>query len=70
VRNVNLPNGTVLWVYHVGLVGQITLSGGAGTMRPYNLGGIALRFDHISAYSTAPPLVLAQPPVVSGGFFS
>jgi hypothetical protein len=33
------PNGTLLWVYHQGLVGQITRSGGSGTMRPYNLGG-------------------------------
>jgi hypothetical protein len=70
VRNVNLPNGTVLWVYHEGLVGQIALSGGAGTMRPYNLGGIGLRFDPISVYATPPPLVLAQPAVVSGGSFS
>ncbi len=70
VRNVNLPNGTVLWVYHEGLVGQITLSGGAGTMRPYKLGGIGLRFDPISVYSSPPPLVLAAPSVVSGGSFS
>jgi Putative Ig domain len=70
VRNVNLPNGTVLWVYHEGLVGQIVLSSGAGSMRPYNLGGIGLRFDPISVYSTPPPLVLAQPAVVSGGSFS
>jgi hypothetical protein len=70
VRNVNLPNGTVLWVYHEGLVGQIVLSSGAGSMRPYNLGGIGLRFDPISVYATAPPLVLAQPAVVSGGSFS
>jgi hypothetical protein len=70
VRNVNLPNGTVLWVYHEGLVGQITLSSGAGAMRPYNLGGIGLRFDPISVYSTPPPLVLAAPAVVRGGSFS
>ena len=70
VRNVNLPDGTVLWVYHEGLVGQITLSSKAGTMRPYNLGGIGLRFDPISVYATPPPLVLAQPTVVRGGSFS
>ena len=70
VRNVNLPNGTVLWVYHEGLVGQITLGSGAGTMRPINLGGVALTFDHITIYATPPPVVLAQPTVLSGGFFS
>jgi hypothetical protein len=70
VRNVNLPNGTVLWVYHEGLVGQIILSSGAGSMRPFNLGGIGLRFDPISVYSSPPPVVLAEPTVVSGGSFS
>lgn len=70
VRNVNLPNGTVLRVYHEGLVGQITLSGRAGTMRPFNLGNLALRFDHITVYPTPPPLLLAQPAVLTGGSFS
>lgn len=70
VRNVNLPNGTVLWVYLEGLVGQITVSGRAGTMRPFNLGNFALSFDHIAVYSTQPPIVLAQPAVLTGGFFS
>jgi hypothetical protein len=70
VRNVNLPNGTVLWVYLEGLVGQITLSGGAGTMRPYNLGNFALRFDPVSIYAKPPPLALAEPTVLRGGSFS
>jgi hypothetical protein len=36
VRNVNLPDGTVLWVALSGRpIGTITLSGGAGSIRPY-----------------------------------
>jgi hypothetical protein len=37
VKNVNLPDGTVLWVTVDRVVGTITLKGGAGTMRPYVL---------------------------------
>lgn len=37
VRNVNLPNGTVLWVIlsQGGVVGRITLSSGQGSIRPF-----------------------------------
>jgi hypothetical protein len=37
VKNVNLPDGTVLWVSLSGggLIGTITLSNGAGSMRPF-----------------------------------
>jgi hypothetical protein len=59
----------VLWVYHQGLVGQITRSGGSGTMRPYNLGGLGLRFDPLGLLDTA-TLGLAAPAVVSGGSIS
>jgi hypothetical protein len=37
VKNVKLPDGTVLWVTVDRIVGTITLKGGAGTMRPYVL---------------------------------
>jgi hypothetical protein len=37
VKNVNLPDGTVLWVTVDRVVGTITLKNGAGTMRPYVL---------------------------------
>jgi hypothetical protein len=40
VRNVNLPDGTVLWVGLSGRpIGTITLSGGAGAIRPYVYAG-------------------------------
>jgi hypothetical protein len=37
VKNVNRPNGTVLWVFlDLRAIGLITLDGGAGTMKTYN----------------------------------
>src|SRR5262249_7111037 len=39
ISNVNLPDGTQLWVtLDFGAVGTITLRGGSGTMAPYNMG--------------------------------
>jgi hypothetical protein len=40
VKNVNLPNGAVLWVTVAGMpVGEITLKNGSGTMPTYNMDG-------------------------------
>jgi hypothetical protein len=69
VKDVNLPNGSVLWVYlDSGPVGTITLSGGAGTMRPFIL-EIGLRFDPVEVINGPPPVALSTPRVLSGSAF-
>jgi hypothetical protein len=48
VTNVNLPDGTQLWVtLDFGPVGTITLRGGSGTMATYNMGDFAVARDQI-----------------------
>jgi hypothetical protein len=57
VKNVNLPNGTVLWVTLGGEpIGRIILSGGAGTMQPWTLPFSTLRKQSMGIF-TAPPTV-------------
>jgi Putative Ig domain len=69
VSNVNLPDGTVLWVsFDFKPVGTITLAGGKGSMRPYNLGDFGARFDQVAV--TSGPPGSASSTVVSGGSFS
>lgn len=71
VSNVNLPNGTVLWVsLDAKPVGTITLNGSQGTMRPYNLGDFGVSFDQVTVVNGPPPTVLGQPAVLSGSTFS
>ncbi len=71
VSNVNLANGTVLWVsLDTKTVGAITLNGGQGAMRAYNLGDFAASFDQVTIVSTPPPAVNGQTNVLSGGSFS
>ncbi|MEA2372519.1 MAG: hypothetical protein QOH12_2913 [Solirubrobacteraceae bacterium] len=70
VNNGNLPNGTVLWVTLGEPVGLITISGGSGTMRPYNTGNRVLRKDAIGIFAQPPPIPFGQPAVLSGGLFS
>jgi hypothetical protein len=71
VTNVKLANGTVLWVYYGGgPVGTITLNGGSGSMKPFNLGGQFPRFVSISVIDGPPPIVSTQHLVLTGGFFS
>jgi hypothetical protein len=70
VSNVNLPDGTVLWVYlGGGAVGTVTLHAGTATMRPFNLGGVAPRFASVSLIDGPPPIVPTQSTIVSGGNF-
>jgi hypothetical protein len=71
VSNVNLPNGTVLWVsLDSKPVGTITLNGSQGSMRPYNLGDFGASFDQVTVVNGPPPAVLGQPDVLSGSTFS
>jgi hypothetical protein len=67
VKNVNLPNGTVLWVNMGQTIGTITLSGGAGTMRPFVLNS-DLRKKGIAIYRQPPRGNLVQTAVLSGPF--
>jgi hypothetical protein len=67
VKNVNRPNGTVLWVTLSGRpIGTIALSNGAGSIKPYIYPG-SLRKLAILVYDQAPPFgVLVQPILRSG----
>jgi Putative Ig domain/Abnormal spindle-like microcephaly-assoc'd, ASPM-SPD-2-Hydin len=69
-KDVNLPNGTVLWVYlDDDPIGVITLSGGAGSMKPFII-QFGLSFDQITMVAGPPPVTLTQTTVLSGGSFS
>lgn len=71
ISNVNLPDGTVLWVYlGGGAVGTVTVRAGSALMRPFNLGGQAPRFASVSVINGPPPIVPTQSTVVSGGNFT
>jgi hypothetical protein len=55
VKNINLPNGTVLWVTLDGKpVGEITLNNGSGAMPTYNMGDFAVRRDRVSVFNSLP----------------
>jgi hypothetical protein len=70
VKNVNLPNGTQLWVSLDGLpVGTITLSRGSGSMTPYNLGRFGVSMDQLKVFSSLPDISTFQQ-ILSGGTFS
>ena len=70
MKNVNLPNGTVLWATLSGRpIGEITLANGAGSTRPFVYDG-ALRKEAIQVYSHIPPFGVFEAPIlVSTGFF-
>lgn len=70
VKNVNLPDGTVLWVTLDGLsVGEITLNRGSGTMPTYNMGAFAPSMDQVIVYDSLPDQSPFQQ-ILSGGSFS
>lgn len=55
VKDVNLPDGTVLWVtLDFKPVGTITLRGGSGTMPAYNMGRFGVSRDQIRVYNSLP----------------
>jgi hypothetical protein len=69
VNNVNLPDGTQLWVtLDFGAVGTITLRGGSGTMATYNMGHFAVSRDQIRVYSALPDVVASQQILIGGSF--
>jgi hypothetical protein len=70
VKNVNLPNGTVLWVTLGGgeVIGRITLSGGAGSMPPWTLAISTLRKQGIQIFTQPPTGDPTQTPILSGAF--
>src|ERR671932_1473440 len=69
VKNVNLPDGRVLWVtLDFGPVGTITLRGGSGTMPQYNMGRFGVSRDAIRVYSALPDVSTSQQ-ILIGPFF-
>ena len=69
VKNVNVPDGTQLWVtLDFGAVGTITLRGGSGTMATYNMGRFGVSRDQVRVYSTLPDVSTFQQ-ILIGGFF-
>ena len=69
VSNVNLPDGTVLWVtLDFGPVGTITLHGGSGTMATYNLGRFGVSRDQIRVNSALPDVTGAKEILIGGSF--
>lgn len=70
VKNVNLPDGTVLWVTFDGLsVGEINLSRGSGTMPQYNMGDFSVGgFDQVRVYDSLPDASPFQQILIGGGF--
>jgi hypothetical protein len=55
VANVNLPDGTLLWVtLDFEPVGIIKLTGGSGTMATYNLGDFGVSRDRIGVFNSLP----------------
>lgn len=69
VSNVNLPDGTRLWVtLDFGPVGTITLRGGSGTMATYNLGRFGVSRDQVRVNSALPDVSGAQQILIGGSF--
>src|SRR4051812_6742092 len=69
VQNVNVPDGTLLWVtLDFTPVGTITVRGGSGTMPTNNLGRFGVSYDQIRVNSALPDVSGAQQ-ILSGGFF-
>jgi hypothetical protein len=69
VKNVNLPDGSVLWVtLDFGPVGTITLRGGSGTMPTYNLGRFGVSNDDVRVYSALPDISTSQQILIGGAF--
>jgi hypothetical protein len=70
VNNINLPNGTQLWVtLDFKPVGTITLNGRSGSMAPYNLGFSALSRDAIRVYDRLPDAAGTPQQILIGGAF-
>jgi Putative Ig domain len=69
VKDVNLPDGTQLWVtLDFGAVGTITLRGGSGTMPTYNMGRFGVSNDDVRVYSALPDVAGSQQILIGGAF--
>src|SRR3954453_7966847 len=69
VSNVNLPDGTQLWVtLDFGAVGPITLRGGSGTMALYNMGRFGVSRDAVRVYSALPDVPSSAQILIGGSF--
>jgi Putative Ig domain/Abnormal spindle-like microcephaly-assoc'd, ASPM-SPD-2-Hydin len=69
VRNVNLPDGTVLWVTLGGEpIGRITLLGGAASMAPWTLPFGTLRKQAMGVFTQPPIGDATLLPLLSGPF--
>src|SRR3954447_21750988 len=69
VSNVNLPDGTRLWVtLDFGAVGTITLRGGSGTMALYNMGRFGVSRDAVRVYSALPDVSSSVQILIGGAF--
>ena len=69
VKNVNLPDGTRLWVtLDFGPVGTITLRGGSGTMATYNMGRFGVSRDQVRVNSALPDVSTSQEILIGGSF--
>jgi hypothetical protein len=69
VSNVNLPDGTQLWVMlDFGPVGTITLRGGSGTMARDNMGHFGVSRDQLRVYSALPDVASSQQILIGGAF--
>jgi putative Ig domain-containing protein/ASPM-SPD-2-Hydin domain-containing protein len=69
VKNVGLPDGTVLWVtLDFKPVGTITLRGGSGTMAQYNMGRFGVSRDAVRVYSSLPDVAGSQQILIGGAF--
>jgi Abnormal spindle-like microcephaly-assoc'd, ASPM-SPD-2-Hydin/Putative Ig domain len=70
VKNVALPDGTVLWVtLDFKPVGTITLRAGSGTMPTYNMARFGVGNDDVRVYSALPDIGTSQQ-ILIGAFFS
>lgn len=69
VSNVNVPDGTQLWVtLDFGAVGTITVRGRSGTMALYNMGDFGVSRDQIRVYSALPDISTSQQILIGGSF--
>jgi len=69
VKNVALPDGSVLWVtLDFGPVGTIVLRGGSGTMPTYNMGRFGVSNDDVRVYSALPDVSSFRQILIGGAF--
>jgi len=69
VKNVNLPDGTRLWVtLDFNPVGTVTVRGGSGTMATYNMGRFGVSNDDVRVYSALPDVSGSQQILIGGAF--